>query len=425
MALNQISYSAKYFEESLDTIVTMESKTSIFEGNQKYINLNRVNDQFNGGKTIFIADILLDGFSDYYRAGHGEGNDTTTGFDGSGHNDGYKVGGVSFNWTPYNLRYDRAIQIRIDYADTLENAYPIMADLYGQFVREKAVPEIDATRFACIVQRTNVSLGNRVTETPTEADILKDFQKGSEWLFEHNVDEDDQVIMINPAIDTIIQNSPALSKYITQMDYESERGVTFKLRAFNGKPLIKVPSDRFLSEIEVGDNGYRPTANSKVINYLIASKKAIFPIIKFRNAQMFDRAVVQDYDGFKLNVHVLHDCIIPKNKVVAIYVSLSSTAGTAKSARVDVSLVEGTVQNAFVVDGVYTNPVGIRGQLVMSKTAVALNSVVNVDNTNSFIVNADGTDNVTALTKAYFALIDYTTKKALAVSGEVTLVKHA
>lgn len=422
---NSIAVITKYLPKVVDRVFAEESKTALLMSGGKYIDIN-----FKEAGYVKIFSILMDGLSDYYRANHvGVQNSLAYSHDnqnnGANFRDGYARGNVSGDWEIFKLRYDRGKQFVVDNMDNEETAGQIIANLLSEFLRTKVVPEVDIVRFSTIASKCNATLGNLVTETIAENTALKNIISAQEWLKDHEVPEEDQILFVSPAFNTLLQNSTELTKFITQADFKSESGVTFRLNAFNGMPIVVVPSDRFYTDVIVGQNGYYPAATSKVINYMICSRKACVPIVKLEKYKIWSPETQDDIDGYKVNLRIYHDLIIPKNKIVGSYVSVSNTAATTKASLLELALATGSVQNAYKVDGVYTIPSGMLGSIISSKNAFTLNSKPTIDGATIKKVDVTGGDNVETEAKVYFAMVDGA-GSVIAISKQITLtgIKH-
>lgn len=422
---NSIAVIKKYLPKVVDRVFAEESKTALLMSGGKYIDIN-----FKEAGYVKIFSILMDGLSDYYRANHvGVTNSLAYSHDnqnnGANFRDGYARGNVSGDWEIFKLRYDRGKQFVVDNMDNEETAGQIIANLLSEFLRTKVVPEVDIVRFSTIASKCNATLGNLVTETIAENTALKNIISAQEWLKDHEVPEEDQILFVSPAFNTLLQNSTELTKFITQADFKSEGGVTFRLNAFNGMPIVVVPSDRFYTDVIVGQNGYYPAATSKVINYMICSRKACVPIVKLEKYTIWSPETQDDIDGYKVNLRIYHDLIIPKNKIVGSYVSVSNTAATTKASLLELALATGSVQNAYKVDGVYTTPSGMLGSIISSKNAFTLNSTPTIDGATIKKVDVTGGDNVETEAKVYFAMVDGA-GSVIATSKQITLtgIKH-
>lgn len=416
---NNIQLIEKYLPEVVDKVLATESKTALLENGQKFIDLN-----FKEAGYVRILSILMDGLSDYYRVNHvGVAGSLAYAHDnqnnGADFRDGYARGNTSATWEIFQLQYDRGKQFLIDYLDNEETAGSIIANLLGEFLRTKVIPEIDALRFSKIAGKANAGLGNLVTETSFTNTILAKWNTAFEWLTEHEVPEEDQVIFCSPSIYTELQNSTELTRYITQEDFRSEKGVTFKLQAYNGRPIVVVPSDRFYTDIVIGANGYYPSANSLVINYIVCSKKAVVPVVKLNKSKVWSPETQDDFDGYKVNVRLYHDVFVPKNKVPAVYVSVGNTAATTKASLLSLVLSTGTTTNGYVLDEFYTTPAGILGSVVTAQSAFTLGATVTVNGSTIKAV-PKGAETIETNSSAYFAVIDGA-NRVVATSGSITL----
>ena len=408
---NSIGLITKYMQEAIDTVLTQEAKTNVLVNGSKFIDLN-----FKETGYVKVMSLLMDGLSDYYRVNNGLGS-ASNGYSTYPSNDGYKVGDTSAKWELFQLEYDRGRQFRVDNMDNEETAGLVIGNLLAEFLRTKVVPEVDAVRFSKMAKKCNVALGNLVSETINANQIISRFNSAFEWLFEHGVPEEEQVIFVSPNVMTLIRNTTELYKRLTQDEYRNS-DVTFTIEKYEGRQIIEVPSNRFFTGVVTTDNGYMPSANSYVINFMIASKKAVVPVVKLEKSKIWTPEQVQDFDGYKVNFRMYHDIIIPKNKVPAIYTSVSAVAGTTKTNLLSVALTK--VNSGYTLDAYYTTPVGLMGTVVRSATAFTLG---NTYTTSSTVVKVDEGDTFTKFaseTAQYFALLDGS-GKCIAVSGSVTL----
>lgn len=413
---NQISTIEKWLTKAIDTVFVADSKTRDLENGKKFIDLD-----FNQAGSVRVAQLLLDGLSDYYRVG-GEGV-TPSGsyahynsFGDGAQRDGYDVGGSTLKWVTYNLKHDRAKQFQVDNMDNEETAGIVIGNMLTEFVRTKVVPEVDVTRFSTLAGTGSESFGNLVTaKTIDENKIIADFNTAYEWLTEHEVPEEDQVIYVNPSIMAKIRNTTELYKRLTQDEYHNG-DISFKIMKYEGRPIIEVPTSRFFTDVAFGRNGYYASSTSKVINYMVCSKRAVVPIVKLEKMKIWTPDTVQDFDGYKVNFRMYHDIIVPENKITGVYTSVSSVNATTKANILDIDIkLVGT--GAYRVAKYFTTPAGMRGKLVHATTAFTVGttyaSASEVDIYNTF-------GKIGSETAQYFALLD-ANNIAVAVSKSVTL----
>lgn len=408
---NSIGLITKYMQEAIDTVLTQEAKTNVLVNGSKFIDLN-----FKETGYVKVMSLLMDGLSDYYRVNNGLGS-ASNGYSTYPSNDGYKVGDTSAKWELFQLEYDRGRQFRVDNMDNEETAGLVIGNLLAEFLRTKVVPEVDAVRFSKMAKKCNVALGNLVSETISANQIIGRFNSAFEWLFEHGVPEEEQVIFVSPNVMTLIRNTTELYKRLTQDEYRNS-DVTFTIEKYEGRQIIEVPSNRFFTGVVTTDNGYMPSANSYVINFMICSKKAVVPVVKLEKSKIWTPEQVQDFDGYKVNFRMYHDIIIPKNKVPAIYTSVSAVAGTTKTNLLSVALTK--VNSGYTLDAYYTTPVGLMGTVVRSATAFTLGNKYNISSSVVAVGEGDTFTKFASETAQYFALLDGS-GKCIAVSGSVTL----
>jgi hypothetical protein len=409
---NQFQLITKYMKDAVDTVFANESKTRLLENGSKFVDVN-----FKEAGYVKVFSILMDGLSDYYRVNNGLGS-ANNGYATYPTNDGYQIGDVAGTWEIFKLEYDRGKQFRVDDMDNEETAGMIIGNLLTEFLRTKVVPEVDATRFSKMVAKASATLGNLTVETISANQIIGKFNSAFEWLTEREVPEEEQVIFVNPSVMTLIRNTNELAKFLTQADYRSADGIDFKIEKYGSRPIIEVPSNRFFTNVKTGQNGYYADATSKVINFIVCSKKAIVPIVKLEKSKIFDPSVVQDYDGYKVNFRLYHDVIIPKNKICGVYASVSNVAGTTKSNLLSVNIVKTT--NGYKMTEVYTTPNGLLGTVVRSASAFTVGTAYQTSAT----VVATPLDTEFAKfgseTAQYYALLD-SRGVCIATSGSITL----
>lgn len=392
---NNFELITRYLPDVVDKVFVQESKTAIFENGGKYIDVN-----FKEAGYVKLMSMLMDGLSDYHRAGHGYDEE------------GYGKASVTTQWELFKLMYDRGVQFKVDEADDEESARQIIANLLTEFIRTKVVTEVDAVRFSRIAEKANATLGNLVTETIEANKIIAGFNTAFEWQEENDVPAEDQVIFVSPKVMTLIRNTTELNKMITQTDFTSN-GVTFTLPSYNGRPIISVPSSRFMTNVKTGSNGFYAGTNSKLINYMIVSKKAIVPVVKIEKSVVFTPDRVQDFDGYKVNFRLYHDLIIPKNKVVGAYVSVSEENATTKSSKLMVEV--NAVGDEHIISTYYTAPAGVHGKLVQGTSAFT----VGTEYADADEITLDVPFTKVGTTE-YFAILDKD-DKAIAVSKAVTM----
>ena len=362
--MNSFEVITKYLPQAVDKYFAAESKTAVLEQGSKFIDVN-----FNEAGYVKIASFLMDGLSDYYKTQGSVAPSNSADYAAyagnvnAGQRDGFEIGGVSVKWEIFRLQYVRGKQFRIDYIENEETAGITIGNAIEEFNRVKVIPEVDATRFSIIADTTSVSLGNMVSETVAANQIISKFNGAFEWLTENEVPEEEQIIFVSPSVMTLIRNSTELTKFLTQGDYRAASGIDFTVEKYGGRPIIEVPSNRFFTNVLVTNNGYRPQTSSKVINFMVVSAKAVIPIRKLEWNKIYgpELSGIAGFHGYIINYLIYHGVVIPENKITGVYVSVSETNASTKTALLKVSTKAGSAQYGWVMDRYFTNPAGLRG----------------------------------------------------------------
>lgn len=434
--MNSFELIETYLPKAIDKYFMEDSKTAILEQGSKFIDV-----KFDQTGYVKIASMLMDGLSDYYQTQQNsvdfvnplgarptdpQNYSAYAGNVSSGSRDGFYIGNTSLTWEIFRLQWVRGKQFRIDYIADEETAGIIIGNAVEEFNRLKVIPEVDVCRFGVIADTCSVSLGNLVSETINANEIISKFNNSFEWLSEHEVPEEQQVIYVNPSVMTQIRNTTELTKFLTQGDYRSNAGLDFSVEKYMGRPIIEVPSNRFFTKVLLTQNGYRAQSTSKVINYMVCSTKAVVPVRKLEWSKVYgpEQSGIAGFHGYLINYLLYHGVVIPKNKIVGVFTSVSNTNATTKVNTLSIDTREGVSQYHWVLKNFYTSPAGMNGVVYYHTSAFTLGGNISaVQDAVPVAVGQDVTES--AGSKAYyFALVD-ATGTILAVSGQVTVAQKA
>ena len=433
--MNSFELIEKYLPESVDKYFAHDSKSALLEKGTKFIDVS-----FKETGYVKIASMLMDGLSDYYqtqqnsvdylnpntaRPGNPADYAAYAGNVASGSRDGFAIGGVDVGWEIFRLQWVRGKQFRIDYIANEETAGIIIGNALEEFHRLKVIPEVDAARFSFIADQAAVSLGNMETGVTIAANaIISKFNDVFEWMFDHGVPEEEQVIFVSPAVMTLIRNTNEIYKILKQEDYRSEAGVNFTVEKYMGRPIVQVPSDRFFTNVLLTQNGYRAQTNSYVINFMVVSTKATVPVRKLEYEKIYgpEMSGLAGFHGYIINYLLYHGIFVPRNKVPGIWVSVSGTAATSKVNLLSVQTVAGSTTNGWMVKNYFTNPSGLRGTLVRSASSLgSVGSSVTIDGSTVIAtpIGVEVTES-SGSQKYYFGVVD-ASGKLIAVSSQLTV----
>ena len=341
---NAIELITKYSTKAWDKVYKAEARSSILDGEKDLL-------KFVGAKTVKIAKPSVSGLSDYKRPNAeqegvfgGDGHDTSMTSGGYG----YQQGDISVEWETFTINCDRGVQLRIELFDDEETDGIAVAYATTEVSRTQVIPEVDAYVFSKLAENamtvrtvdidiTSVSLG-----VPTSGAPVYELNQAFLELAELEVPEEDQVIFCSNAFYNALRNTPELIRTLHQEDFNKD--IKFTVGEYEGRQIIPVPASRFRTLIKLLQGGYGWDANSKNINFIVCAKKAVYHVVKYDKLRVFNPGVVQDFDGYKVNVRIYHDLFVPDRKKAAIYACVSSTAyNVAKTSERTIINAKGSV----------------------------------------------------------------------------------
>ena len=326
---NAIDLITKYSTKAWDKVYKQESRSAILDGEKDLL-------KFVGAKTVKIAKPSVSGLSDYKRPNGandgvfgGDGHDTSM----SGKGYGYQQGDLSIEWETFTIQCDRGVQLRIELFDDEETDGIAVAYATTEVSRTQVIPEVDAYVFSKLaelaktVKAVDIAISGVSLGVPSSAAPIYELNEGFLQLAEDEVPEEDQVIFCSNSFYNMLRNTPELIKALHQEDFNKD--IKFTIGEYEGRPIIPVPQNRFRTLINLLQGGYGWGAGAKNINFIICNKKAIYHVVKYDKVRVFNPGVVQDFDGYKVNVRIYHDVFVPDRKKAAIYACVSNTAYNA------------------------------------------------------------------------------------------------
>lgn len=325
--MNNIELITKYATEAWDKVYKKESISSILDGEKDLM-------KFTGVKTVRIAKHSSDGLGNYQRANKPSSAEPYAAFNApeaaAGQGYGYPTGDVDLVWEEFQINVDRARQLRIELFDNEESGELAVTSALTDFSRTKVAPEVDAYVFsklvdyAANVSTSTISLGSTIgynQNGPVQA--LNDAFSALE---EEEVPEEDQIVFASVNFINKLRSTNELVRTLHQNEYKEN--VNFSVYEYMGREIVSVPGRRFRTKIQLGANGFSWGTGSQAIDFIVCAKSAVYHVVKYDKIRVFDPKIVQDFDGYKVNVRIYHDCFVPDNKRVAIYAHISNTAAT-------------------------------------------------------------------------------------------------
>lgn len=288
---NSLSTVAEKFSAKLDAVIEAELKTADLTINKEF-----QGDYVGAGK-IEIANIAMQGLGDYAN--------------------GFPTGDITLTWEQFALSHDRAREFQVDNMQDDDRAGVISANLMGEFVRTKVVPEVDAIRFA--------TLYTKAGQKPTGANIttadgaVSALETAEEYFEAMGIEANDLVLYCTANFKGLIKAG---------MPYRIENGTDPDRRfmTVDGIKVVVVPDNRFYTAIDLKSGGsgeeaggYAKTSTGKGINFILCAPKSVSAVQKHEAVRYFAPEVNQDADAHKWQYRIYHDLIVPTNAQNAIY----------------------------------------------------------------------------------------------------------
>lgn len=287
MAIDLVTKFAPYTDEQFST----ESKKSLLT-NQDFT--------WDGAHTIKVYKISTSDMHDYLRDGFlPEGQWSRFG----------PVDGLSATTKEMTLTKDRSFTFSIDKLDTDETAQQLAAaSALARQTREKVIPEVDSYTYGVMASNA----GHKPDALAlTASNIFAEVTKASQALDDAEVPETGRVLVVTPAVYTLMKQS---SDITLDTDVGQEMRLKGVIANLDGAAVLKVPSVRL--PVNFG--------------FMLAH-----PVATVAPTKLEDFRIHQDPPGISGSLvegRICYDAFVLDNKVKAIYYqALPAAASKAAS----------------------------------------------------------------------------------------------
>lgn len=246
---------------------------------------------------IVVPMLDMDGLADYSR------------------NSGYVNGDASLTWETVKCDYDRGRMFEVDELDNIETGGVAFGRLAGEFIRTKAVPELDAYRFASYASAKGVS---------TASGALADGQAALDAIANAMAKMDDDEV---PQEGRILYYTPVIARAIAQLDTTKSREVLADFAK-----IVKVPQTRFYSAIDCNDGttegqekgGYKKATAGKNLNFEIVHPTAVIQANKLVKPKIITPENNQNSDAWKYGYRLVSYAKVYENKAAGVYAHIAA-----------------------------------------------------------------------------------------------------
>lgn len=255
-----------------------------------------IQEGFNANE-IVVPKLDMDGLADYSR------------------NSGYVNGDASLTWETVQCDYDRGRMFEVDELDNIETGGVAFGRLAGEFIRTKAVPELDAYRFASYASAKGVS---------TASGALADGQAALDAIANAMAKMDDDEV---PQEGRILYYTPVIARAIAQLDTTKSREVLADFAK-----IVKVPQTRFYSAIDRNDGttegqekgGYKKATAGKNLNFEIVHPTAVIQANKLVKPKIITPENNQNSDAWKYGYRLVSYAKVYENKAAGVYAHIAA-----------------------------------------------------------------------------------------------------
>lgn len=286
----------KAYIDKLDTVYQQASATSILDADADTVRMGAKAGEF------LIPKMSMDGLADYSRSS------------------GYVKGDVTITYETKSCNYDRGRKFSVDAMDNEETAGIAFGKLASEFIRTKAVSEMDAFRFAKYASATGVLSAAEATPTAGTA-VLTALQTAVNAQDEAEVNVDGKILFITPTLLTLAKN----------VDTTKSKAILDRF-----EKIITVPQTRFYTAIDMKDGtssnetagGYAGATGGYKINFMIINRDAVIQFGKHTVNKVVSPEENQTDDGYMFFYRAYSIAETYENKVKGIYLNRDTTALT-------------------------------------------------------------------------------------------------
>ena len=297
---NDFTAKAELYTQKLDELAERASVTSDLDGQ----NADMVRDAGSAG-TVLLPKLTIEGLGDYDRA------------------TGFPEGDASIDWEAYTLRFDRGKAFNIDDMDNAETLEVMSLNMFGKFVRDFVVPEMDAVRLSTYASNAGTTVAKTIT---AEKDALKAVFDAEAAIEEH-AELDGAVLYVTSAF-------KGLLKVAVPWRFGAGDQPDARFETFDGMRVVTVPTSRFVTSVTLGDDGFAPTKtadsdqthitgekgkNALPLNFLLVKPEAVCQVKRTEKMRYFAPEVNQDKDAHKWQYRVYHDAWVLSEKKPLVY----------------------------------------------------------------------------------------------------------
>ena len=288
---NTLEYAKKYSPE-LDKVLAHKAKTGFMTQNDFGVS-------FTGADEVKIPSIEMTGAGNYDRAS------------------GFPKSTITVSRETYKLSKDRAVSFTLDAVDAEDiGVEKAVANIAGEFVRTKMVPESDA--YAMQVLSGIANTKNQVLALENYANTpYKAYLDIVSKIFQTGYDEE-LVIFARDDFYNSLLLTPEFEKAVNVGKFEHGE-ISLEVSKIDGNYIVRMPDSRmytaydFKTGASPDDFGFEPQENASQISMLVLPKSAACKINKHETLRVHEPANNKDADAYVVNYRLHYDVLVKKS----------------------------------------------------------------------------------------------------------------
>lgn len=255
----------------------------------------------NGGKSFTLTTIKTSGYKPHTR------------------NKGFNSGTYDNEKEVYTMTQDRDVEFYVDTMDVDETNQDLaIANISNTFIREQAVPDVDAYRFSTLATKA-IAASQSAEETLTVDNVYSRIK--AEILPVRKYGAGNIVVYVSSEVMDLLERSKEFTRSITNQNV-GLTALESRVTSLDGVVLKEVwDIDRFYTEFDFSE-GFVPAETAKEINFLVVAKPSQISVAKHNAIFLFNPGEHTQGDGYLYQNRLYHDTFVKKEQADGVRVSI-------------------------------------------------------------------------------------------------------
>lgn len=255
----------------------------------------------NGGKSFTLTTISTSGYKPHTR------------------NKGFNSGTFENAKEVYTMTQDRDVEFYVDTMDVNETNQDLaIANISNTFIREQAVPDVDAYRFSTLATKA-IAASQSAEETLTVDNVYSRIK--AEILPVRKYGAGNILVYVSSEVMDLLERSKEFTRSITNQNV-GLTALESRVTSLDGVVLKEVwDIDRFYTAFDFSE-GFVPAVDAQEINFLVVAKPSQISVAKHNAIFLFNPGEHTQGDGYLYQNRLYHDTFVKKEQADGVRVSI-------------------------------------------------------------------------------------------------------